>query len=114
MKNIENYLEDVKVNGYTKIQDFVSKEEAEVLEEQTLHAFKKANKKFYHSNTDFVKVLSVQESFTKDKKYFKFLNSFFNNTEITNFIKKNFESSEIEISKVFLNKGYSWNITPNH
>ena len=49
MKNIENYLEDVKVNGYTKIQDFVSKEEAEVLEEQSLHAFKKANKKFYWS-----------------------------------------------------------------
>ena len=102
MKNIENYLEDVKVNGYTKIQDFVSKEEAEVLEEQTLHAFKKANKKFYHSNTDFVKVLSVQESFTTDKKYFKFFNSFFNNTDITNFIKSYFESSEIEISKIFL------------
>ena len=74
IKNITNYVPEVQANGYMKVEDFVSEADALSLELETMKAFKKAKDKYFHTQTDFVKVLSVTEELTKKVRYFKFLN----------------------------------------
>ena len=72
-----------------------------LLEQKTLKAFKKAKKNQFHTITDFVKVLSITEEDTK-KKNFGFLNEFFINVKLKEFVQEYFESEKIEIAKIFL------------
>ena len=60
IKKITNYVPEVQANGYI-VEDFVSEADALSLELETMKAFKKAKDKYFHTQTDFVKVLSVTE-----------------------------------------------------
>ena len=50
MKNIKNFVEEVKVNGYKKIPDFLTSDEAKEIEALTLEAFNLAEESQYHIN----------------------------------------------------------------
>ena len=102
IKNLISFVPEVKENGYLKINDFISKDDALYLENATMKAFKKAKKEYYHIHTDFVKVLTVNEDLSKKVKYFKFLNEIFNNNYITEFVSEYFKSNDTEITKIFL------------
>ena len=102
IKNLISFVPEVKENGYLKINDFISKDDALYLENATMKAFKKAKKEYYHIHTDFVKVLTVNEDLSKKVKYFKFLNEIFINNYITEFVGEYFKSNDTEISKIFL------------
>jgi len=101
-KDISQFVKKVSLNGYSKIDGFLNYEEVKELENNTNTAFKKAKKNFYHTNTNFVKVLSVNEEQSEKIRYFKFLNQFFIDTNIKNFVDEYFKSTETEISKIFL------------
>ena len=101
-KILNEYLEIVKENGYAKIDEFIDSDNCKNLEKQILKAFKKAKKEYFHTDTDFVKVLSVRKEDAENIKYFKFLISFFDNKNINEFIEKYFDSKDIEITKIFL------------
>ena len=102
IKNVINYVPEVQTNGYMKVDDFISEADAQSLELETLKAFKKAKNKHYHIQTDFVKVLSINEELSEKVRYFKFLNEIFNNKILTEFVREYFESKDTEISKIFL------------
>lgn len=102
IKKITNYVPEVQANGYMKVEDFVSEADALSLELETMKAFKKAKDKYFHTQTDFVKVLSVTEELTKKVRYFKFLNEIFNNKNLSEFVSEYFESKDTEVSKIFL------------
>lgn len=101
IKDLDHYLDKVKLNGYVKVDEFISSSDALLLEQKTLKAFKKAKKNQFHTITDFVKVLSITEEDTK-KKNFGFLNEFFINVKLKEFVQEYFESEKIEIAKIFL------------
>lgn len=101
IKDLDHYLDKVKLNGYVKVDEFISSSDALLLEQKTLKAFKKAKKNQFHTITDFVKVLSITEEDTK-KKNFGFLNEFFINVKLKEFVQEYFESEKIEITKIFL------------
>ncbi len=102
IKNLNNLHREVQLNGYLKVDNFVSSSDAEILEKKTLKAFKKAKKEDFHMQTDFVKVLSINQDSSKETRYFKFLNDIFLNQNLKNFIDEYFETTETEISKIFL------------
>ena len=102
IKKVINLVPELKTNGYLRIDDFISKVDAVSLETATVKAFKKAKKDYYHIHNDFVKVLTVDEELSKKVRYFRFLNEFFNNTNISEFVNDYFESKDTEISKIFL------------
>lgn len=102
IKNLNNLHREVQLNGYLKVDNFVSSSDAEILEKKTLKAFKKAKKEDFHMQTDFVKVLSINQDSSKEVRYFKFLNDIFLNQNLKNFIDEYFETTETEISKIFL------------
>lgn len=64
-KNLNSHVLEVQTNGYLKVSDFISTADASSLESETLKAFKNAKKDFYHTRTDFVKVLSVNKEASK-------------------------------------------------
>jgi hypothetical protein len=101
IKNISDLNKTVKINGYLKVSDFISKSDAENLETKTLKAFKKASDNFFHLQTDYVKILSIKQEDRKIR-YFKFLNDIFTNHNLIEFIQNYFESTNIEISKIWL------------
>ena len=115
-ENFTDIVDEVIENGYAKIENFISKQEAFELEKQTTKAFKKAKKDFYHIETEFTKVLSINEESSQKIKYFQYLNKFFVNKNIINFVQNYFNSDEIEISKIFLaessNSGEEVNVLP--
>ncbi len=102
MKDITDFVDEVKENGYKKVPELLDSDFVDELRADVMKAFKKAKKNFYHTHTDYVRVLSIQKSDTENIKYFKFLNQFFNNTFLQKFIKNYFDSEEIIISKIFL------------
>ncbi len=102
IKNLDTLHREVQLNGYLKVDNFVSSSDAEILEKKTLKAFKKAKKEDFHMQTDFVKVLSINQDSSKEVRYFKFLNDIFLNQNLKNFIDEYFETTETEISKIFL------------
>lgn len=102
IKNLSNLHSEVQMNGYLKVDEFISKTDAETLETKTIKAFKKASSNFFHTQTDFVKVLSVKQEDSKKIRYFMYLNDIFTNNNLIKFIQNYFESTEIEISKIFL------------
>jgi len=102
IKNLDTLHREVQLNGYLKVDNFVSSSDAEILEKKTLKAFKKAKKEDFHMQTDFVKVLSINQDSSKKVRYFKFLNDIFLNQNLKNFIDEYFETTETEISKIFL------------
>ena len=101
-KNLSSHVLEVQKNGYLKVSDFISTADASSLESETLKAFKKAKKDFYHIRTDFVKVLSVNEEVSKKVRYFKYLNEIFTNSNISEFVNEYFKSNDTEVSKIFL------------
>ena len=102
IKNLDSLHKEVQLNGYLKVENFVSSSDAEILEKNTLRAFKKAKKEYFHTQTDFVKVLSVDQDSSKKVRYFKFLNDIFLNENLKDFINEYFETKETEVSKIFL------------
>ena len=102
IKNLDSLHKEVQLNGYLKVENFVSSSDAEILEKNTLRAFKKAKKEYFHTQTDFVKVLSVDQDSSKKVRYFKFLNDIFLNENLKDFVDEYFETKETEISKIFL------------
>jgi len=104
IKNLNSYVPEIQTNGYLKVDNFISSSDAHSLESQTLKAFKKAKKDYYHIQTDYVKVLSVNHDHSKKIKYFKYLNEIFNNTNILEFVNEYFETKDTEISKIFLSE----------
>ena len=102
IKNLDTLHKEVQLNGYLKVDNFVSNSDAEILEKKTLKAFKKAKKEDYHTKTDFVKVLSINQDASKKVRYFKFLNDIFLNQNLKDFVDEYFETKETEISKIFL------------
>jgi hypothetical protein len=116
IKNLSNLHKEVQMNGYLKVDEFISKTDAKDLETKTLKAFKKASTIFFHTQTDFVKVLSVTKELSIKVKYFKYLNEIFNNSNLSEFVNEYFESRDTEISKIFLaessNNGEKVDILP--
>ncbi len=102
IKNLSNLHNEVQMNGYLKIVDFISATDAENLETKTLKAFRKASNNFFHIQTDFVKVISITQKDSKKIRYFKYLNDIFLNRNLIEFIQNYFESTDVEISKIFL------------
>ena len=102
IKNLNSLHKEVQLNGYLKVENFVSSSDAEILEKNTLRAFKKAEKEYFHTQTDFVKVLSINQDVSKKVRYFKFLNDIFLNENLKNFVNEYFETKETEVSKIFL------------
>lgn len=81
-----------------------------------MRAFKKAKKEAFHTQTDFVKVLSINQDYSKKVSYFNFLNDIFLNENLKDFVNEYFETKETEISKIFLaessNNGKKVDILP--
>ena len=102
IKNLNSLHKEVQLNGYLKVENFVSSSDAEILEKNTLRAFKKAKKEDFHIQTDFVKVLSINQELSKKVRYFKFLNDIFLNENLKNFVNEYFETKDTEVSKIFL------------
>jgi len=102
IKNLSYLHNEVQMNGYLKIVDFISATDAENLETKTLKAFRKASNNFFHIQTDFVKVVSITQKDSQKIRYFKYLNDFFLNRNLIEFIQNYFESTDVEISKIFL------------
>ena len=102
IKNLNSLHKEVQLNGYLKVENFVSSSDAEILEKSTLRAFKKAKKEYFHTQTDFVKVLSINQGLSKKVRYFKFLNDIFLNENLKDFVNEYFETKETEVSKIFL------------
>ena len=102
IKNLNSLHKEVQLNGYLKVENFVSSSDAEILEKKTLKAFKKAKKEDFHTQTDFVKVLSVNQDLSKKVRHFKFLNDIFLNENLKDFVNEYFETKETEVSKIFL------------
>ena len=102
IKNVTSQVPELQTNGYLKVNDFVSEAEALSLENATVKAFKKAKKKYYHTQTDFVKVLSVTKELSIKVRYFEYLNEIFNNSNLSEFVNEYFKSKDTEISKIFL------------
>ena len=65
IKNLSKLHNEVQMNGYLKVVDFISREDAENLETKTLKAFKKASNNFFHTQTDYVKILSIKQEDSK-------------------------------------------------
>ena len=102
IKNLDTLHKEVQLNGYIKVENFVSSSDAEILEKNTLKAFKKAKKEEFHTQTDFVKVLTINQDSSKKVRYFKFLNDIFLNKNLKDFVDEYFKTKETEISKIFL------------
>ncbi len=102
IKNIENFVNEVRENGYKKVESLLTSEQCLELEKNTIKAFKKAKEKHYHTKTDFVKVLTVSQEEAEKIRYFKFLKDFFDNEPLISFIKDYFATDEVEITKIFL------------
>ena len=101
-ENLIENISEVKENGYVKIDKFIDTDSCKDVEKQVKKAFKKAKKNYFHTKTNYVKVLSVKNEDSKNVKYFNFLNYFFDNENIHRFIKEYFDSEDVEISKIFL------------
>ncbi len=95
-------VEDLKENGYVKINEFMSFDECILLEKKAIKAFKKAKEDLYHTNNDYVKVLSISEKNANEYRYLKFLTKFFTDENLKSFVKSYFMTDDIEISKIFL------------
>jgi len=102
IKNLSKLHNEVQMNGYLKVVDFISREDAENLETKTLKAFKKASNNFFHTQTDYVKILSIKQEDSKKIRYFRYLNDIFLNHNLIEFVQNYFNSREVEISKIFL------------
>ena len=100
-ENLIENISEVKENGYVKIDKFIDTDSCKDVEKQVKKAFKKAKKNYFHTKTNYVKVLSVKNEDSKNVKYFNFLNYFFDNENIHGFIKEYFDSEDVEISKYF-------------
>ena len=50
IKNLSKLHNEVQMNGYLKVVDFISREDAENLETKTLKAFKKASNNFSYTD----------------------------------------------------------------
>jgi len=102
IKNLNTLSEKVQLNGYLKVDNLVSKSDAEILEQKTLKAFKKAKKEDFHIKTNFVKALSIDQFSAERVRHFKFLNEIFLNQNLKDFVDDYFQTKETEISKIFL------------
>jgi len=102
IKNLNSLHEEVQLNGYLKVDNFVSSSNAKMLEKKTLRAFKKAKKEDFHIQTDFVRILSINQDLSKKVRHFKFLNDIFLNENLKDFVNEYFETKETEVSKIFL------------
>lgn len=102
ISDISKLHSKVKENGYLKVDNFVSKSDAEILEQKTLKAFKKSSDEYVHINTDFVKVISVSKEVAKKERHFRYLNEIFLDRFLNSFIENYFETQKVEISKIFL------------
>ena len=78
--------------------EFISSSDALLLEQKHLKHLKKLKNQF--QITDFVKVLLLLKKILK--KNFGFLNEFFINVKLKEFVQEYFESEKIEITKIFL------------
>ena len=85
IKNLDSLHKEVQLNGYLKVENFISSSDAEMFEKKTLKAFIKAKKEHYHIKSDYVKVLSVKQDLAKKVRYFKFLNDIFLNENLKHF-----------------------------
>tara|TARA_Y100001958_G_C21226625_1_gene552083 strand:- start:861 stop:1550 length:690 start_codon:yes stop_codon:yes gene_type:complete len=102
LKNISSFVNDVKENGYFKIEEFVTADEASELEALSLNAFNKAEESQYHIKEEHTAVLSIKEEDTINKSYLNFLNQYFTDSNLIEFVENYFESKNIEIPKIFL------------
>ncbi len=102
MKNIKNFVDEVKENGYKKIPDFLTNDEAKEIEVLTLEAFNLAEETQYHINEEYSKVLSINKEDAENFSYLNFLNEFFVDPMLKDFIKEYFETEDIEVAKIFL------------
>ena len=113
---IAEHVNSVKENGYKKVENFVTSDEAKELETLSLKAFENADSNYFHTNTNFVKVLSITEDMSENIEYFQFLNQFFTDSHLLQFVSNYFNSQNIEISKIFLaessNNGEKVNVLP--
>ena len=100
--NNPKFLQEVKENGYIKLDDIFTNEEITNLEINCMKALNEASNEHVHANTDFAKVVSVSEKTLNDDNNFNFLKPFFYNENILNFIKTYFDSEDSYISKIFV------------
>ena len=68
-----NYIQEVKENGYIKLDDIFTNEEIVDLEINCMKALDEASKEHIHANTDFAKVVTVSEKTLNDDNNFNFL-----------------------------------------
>ena len=97
-----SFIQEVKENGYIKLDDIFTNEEIANLEINCMKALNEASNEHVHANTDFAKVVSVSEKTLNDDNNFNFLKPFFYNENILNFIKTYFDSEDSYISKIFV------------
>lgn len=102
MKNIKNYVEEVKENGYKKIPDFLTSDRAKEFEALTLEAFNLAEETQYHIKEEYSKVLCIYKEDAEKFSYLNFLNEFFVDPMLKDFVKEYLETEDIEIAKIFL------------
>ena len=116
IKNIENFVDEVRDSGYKKVESFLTANECLDLERNINKAFRKAKENNYHTKNSYVKILSISQDDAENIKYFNFLETFFNDSSIISFVKNYFETNEIEISKIFLaessNNGEAVDVLP--
>ena len=100
--NTENNIQLVKENGYIKLPSILTNEEIVDLEKNCIKLLNESPEQYIHTETDFVKVISINQDSVQDNEAFGFLNKFFKNQELIEFVKKYFETDEINISKIFV------------
>jgi len=100
--NTENNIQFVKENGYIKLPSILTNEEIVDLEKNCIKLLNESPEQYIHTETDFVKVISINQVSVQDNEAFGFLNKFFKNQELIEFVKKYFETDEINISKIFV------------
>ena len=100
--NNPNFLQEVKENGYIKLDNIFTNEEITNLEINCMKALNEASKEHIHADTDFAKVVTVSEETLNDDNNFNFLKPFFYNEHVLSFIKNYFDSEDSYISKIFV------------
>ena len=84
--NNPNFLQEVKENGYIKLDNIFTNEEIANLEINCMKALNEASKEHIHADTDFAKVVTVSEETLNDDNNFNFLKPFYNE-HVLSFIK---------------------------
>ena len=76
IKNIENFVDEVRDSGYKKVESFLTANECLDLERNINKAFRKAKENNYHTKNSYVKILSISQDDAENIKYFNFLETF--------------------------------------